>query len=127
MKPDTYIAIGINGSITTLRRCPKWKFQLLCLSVRLLVSSMIKNYPTVPVSNYKRADMEWNNAIDVDRLDYLVSKLMSEVKVQLSQFPLRLKIHVRTVCQIFSEGDVSVDLVQIIKKILSEEFEGISL
>jgi len=88
---------------------------------------MIKNYPTVPVSNYQRADMEWNNAIDVDRLDYLVSKLMSEVKVQLSQFPLRLQIHVRTVCQIFSEGDVSVDLVQIIKKILSEEFEGISL
>jgi len=71
--------------------------------------------------------MEWNNAIDVDRLDYLVSKLMSEVKVQLSQFPLRLQIHVRTMCQIFSEGDVSVDVVQIIKKILSEEFEGISL
>jgi len=53
--------------------------------------------------------------------------LMSEVKVQLSQFPLRLQIHVRTMCQIFSEGDVSVDVVQIIKKILSEEFEGISL
>lgn len=65
--------------------------------------------------------------MDVDRLDYVLSKLMSEVKVQLSQFPLHLRSYVRTMCQIASGGDVLVDVVQIIRKILNEEFEGISL
>lgn len=130
VKESTCIATGINGSITVLRRCPKWKYQLLSLTEQLLASFAPDYFLGSPVSKYQNIRKGWDspsNAMSVDRLDYVESRLISEVKVPLSHFPLHLRGHMRAMSQITSEGDNAVDLVHIVRRIMNEEFGGISL
>ena len=112
------------------KRCPKWKYQLLNLTEQLLASLAPEYFVVSPVSQYQNTDKGLNspnNAMDVDRLDHLASKFGSEVNVPLSQFPLHLRGQVRAISRTASEEDQPVDLVYLIKKILLDEFGGISL
>jgi hypothetical protein len=68
-----------------------------------------------------------SNAMNVDILKHVVSRLASKIMIPLSQFPMYLRGHVRKTVRTGWEGDVSVDLALLIRTILDEEFEGISL
>lgn len=129
VKSPSCIATGINGSISILKRCPRWKLQLLSLTEQLLTSHAPEFFPGGHMSKYDMGNGGNNpsNAMNVDTLTHVVSRLDSEIMIPLSQFPIYFRAHVQTKTRTTSEGDVSVDLALLIRTILDEEFGGISL
>ncbi len=129
VKTPSCIATGINGSVSILKRCPRWKLQLLSLTEQLLTSHAPEFFLGGPMSKYDtgKGGNNPSNAMNVDILKHVVSRLASKIMIPLSQFPMYLLGHVRKTVRTGWEGDVSVDLALLIRTILDEEFEGISL
>jgi hypothetical protein len=128
VKQPSCIAIGINGSVSILQRCPRWKLQLLSQTEQLLISYAPEFFLGGPMSEYDigRGNNP-SNAMNLDMLNHIVSRLASGIMVPISHFPIHFRAQVRKATQMASEGDVSVDLGLLIRSIFNKEFGGVSL